>query len=33
VVLVVSAGITLAAFVIWFFFFAGAEPLPVGIKF
>jgi hypothetical protein len=33
VVMVVSAGITLAAFVIWFFFFAGAEPLPVGIKF
>jgi hypothetical protein len=32
-VLVVSAGITLVAFVIWFFFFAGAEPLPVGIKF
>ena len=33
VVLVVSAGVTLAAFVIWFFFLAGAEPLPVGIKF
>ena len=33
VVLVVSAGVTVAAFVIWFFFFAGAEPLPVGIKF
>jgi hypothetical protein len=33
VVLVVSAGITVAAFVVWFFFFAGAEPLPVGIKF
>jgi hypothetical protein len=33
VVLVISAGITLAAFVVWFFFFAGAEPLPVGIKF
>jgi hypothetical protein len=33
VVMVVSAGVTLAAFVIWFFFFAGAEPLPVGIKF
>src|SRR5947209_7857144 len=31
VVLVVSAGITLVAFVIWFFFLAGAEPLPVGI--
>jgi hypothetical protein len=33
VVLVVSASITLVAFVIWFFFLAGAEPLPVGIKF
>ena len=32
-VLVVSAGICLVAFVIWFFFLAGAEPLPVGIKF
>jgi hypothetical protein len=31
-VLVVSAGITLAAFVIWFFFFAGASPVPVGIQ-
>jgi hypothetical protein len=31
VVLVVSAGIALFAFVIWFFFLAGAEPLPVGI--
>jgi hypothetical protein len=31
VVLVVSAGIALVAFVIWFFFLAGAEPLPVGI--
>ena len=28
VVLVVSAGIALVAFVLWFFFFAGAEPLP-----
>ena len=33
VVLVVSAAIALGAFVIWFFFLAGAEPLPVGIKF
>ena len=32
VVLVVSASITLVVFVVWFFFFAGAEPLPVGIK-
>jgi hypothetical protein len=31
VVLVVSAGVALVAFVIWFFFLAGAEPLPVGI--
>ena len=33
VVLVVSATITLMVFVVWFLFFAGAEPLPVGIKF
>jgi hypothetical protein len=33
VVLVVSASITLVVFVVWFLFFAGAEPLPVGIKF
>jgi hypothetical protein len=31
-VLVISAGITVAAFAIWFFFFAGASPLPVGIS-
>jgi hypothetical protein len=31
-VLVVSAGVTLAAFVIWFLFFAGASPIPVGIQ-
>ena len=31
-VLVVSAGVTLAAFVVWFFFFAGASPVPVGIQ-
>ena len=31
-VLVISAGITLAAFVIWFFLFAGASPVPVGIQ-
>jgi hypothetical protein len=30
-VLVVSAGLTLAAFVIWFFFLAGASPVPLGI--
>ncbi len=32
-VLVVSAGLALVAFLVWFFFLAGAEPLPVGIKF
>jgi hypothetical protein len=32
VVLVVSAGVALIAFVVWFFFLAGAEPLPIGIK-
>jgi len=31
VVLVVSAGIALVAFLVWFFFLAGAEPLPIGI--
>ncbi len=31
-VLVVSAGLTLAVFVIWFFFFAGAAPAPIGIQ-
>jgi hypothetical protein len=31
-VLVVSAGLTLAAFVVWFFFFAGASPIPIGIQ-
>jgi hypothetical protein len=31
-VLVVSAGVTLTAFVVWFFFFAGASPVPVGIQ-
>lgn len=32
VVLVVSASIALLAFVIWFVFLAGAEPLPIGIN-
>jgi hypothetical protein len=32
VVLVVSAGVALVAFLVWFFFLAGAEPLPIGIK-
>jgi hypothetical protein len=31
-VLVVSAAITLVGFVIWFFFFAGASPVPIGIQ-
>ncbi len=29
-VLVTSAGVALVAFLIWFFFFSGAEPLPIG---
>jgi hypothetical protein len=31
-VLVVSAGIALVAFTIWFLLFAGAAPAPVGIQ-
>lgn len=31
-VLVISAGITLTVFAIWFLFFAGANPVPVGIN-
>lgn len=31
-VLVISAGLTLTAFVIWFLFIAGANPLPLGIS-
>ncbi len=31
-VLVVSAGLTVAAFVIWFFFLAGTSPVPIGIQ-
>jgi hypothetical protein len=30
-VLVVSAGLTITVFVVWFFLFAGASPVPVGI--
>lgn len=30
-VLVVSAGLTLAGFGVWFFFFAGTSPVPLGI--
>jgi hypothetical protein len=29
-VLVTSAGLALVAFLVWFFIFAGAEPLPFG---
>jgi hypothetical protein len=31
-VLVVSAALTLTAFVVWFFLFAGASPAPIGIQ-
>jgi hypothetical protein len=31
-VLVVSAGFTLAGFAVWFLFFAGTSPVPVGIQ-
>lgn len=31
-VIVVSAGLTLIVFVIWFFFLAGASPVPIGIQ-
>ncbi|HEY2260266.1 MAG TPA: hypothetical protein VGH45_11165 [Solirubrobacteraceae bacterium] len=31
-VLVVSAGLTLVVFVVWFFLFAGASPVPIGIQ-
>ncbi len=31
-VLVVSAGVTLTGFVVWFFLFAGASPVPIGIQ-
>jgi hypothetical protein len=30
-VLVVSAGLTLTVFVVWFLLFAGASPVPLGI--
>jgi hypothetical protein len=32
-VLVVCAGFALTAFAIWFLFFAGASPVPIGIQF
>ncbi len=31
-VLVVSAGVTLTGFVIWFFFLSGANLLPIGVS-
>jgi hypothetical protein len=31
-VLVISAGVTVFVFAVWFFFFAGAAPLPLGIS-
>jgi hypothetical protein len=31
-VLVVSAGVTVVAFVVWFLLFAGASPAPVGLQ-
>jgi hypothetical protein len=31
-VLVVSAGVTVVVFVVWFLLFAGASPVPVGIQ-
>jgi hypothetical protein len=31
-VLVVSAGFTLVVFVVWFFLFAGASPVPIGLN-
>jgi len=31
-VLVVSAGLTLVVFVVWFFFLAGTSPIPVGFQ-
>jgi hypothetical protein len=31
-VLVISAGLTVVVFTVWFLFFAGASPVPVGIS-
>ncbi len=31
-VLVVSAGITLVVFAVWFFFLAGSDPIPLGLN-
>jgi len=32
-VLVLSAGVAVLSFVVWFFFFAGASPIPLNIQF
>jgi len=29
---VISAGVTVCGFVIWFFFLAGTSPVPIGIQ-
>jgi hypothetical protein len=31
-VLVVSAGLALLAFLVWFFLLSGAQPIPVGVR-
>jgi hypothetical protein len=31
-VIVLSAGVAVTVFVIWFLFFAGASPIPIGIQ-
>ena len=31
-VLIISAGISLVIFGIWFLFFAGADPAPIGLQ-
>lgn len=31
-VLVVSAGITMVVFLVWFFVLSGAEPIPIGFR-
>lgn len=33
VMLVLSSGTAIVAFLLWFFVFAGSEPVPVGIQF
>ena len=31
-ILVISAGVAIAAFMVWFFVFAGADPVPLGVN-